>query len=179
MKKYLANIVTTSRMIGAAFLFMCNDFTTPYLIVYVYCGFTDFIDGPIARKTGSSSSLGAALDTIGDVLTYLSFVKIFIMKGLIPWWLLVWLGINIAVGFGAAFFALKKFGKFYLPHTYLGKSLGAFLFAFPVAAHFGFAHPWMIVSCTVMSLVLLELIYIQIRNKTAKDFIPTIFHVDK
>ena len=77
------------------------------------------------------------------------------------------------------FFALKKFGKFYLPHTYLGKSLGAFLFAFPVAAHFGFAHPWMVVSCTVMSLVLLELIYIQIRNKTAKDFIPTIFHVDK
>ncbi len=179
MKKYLANIVTSSRIIGAAILFMCNEFSALYLGVYVYCGLTDLIDGPIARKTGSASSLGAALDTIGDVLTYLSFVKILILQNLIPGWLLIWLGINIVFGFIAAFFALKKFKKFYLPHTYLGKCLGGFIFILPIAVHCSFGQPWMAVICSAMSLAILEIFYIQIRNKTAKDFIPTIFHVDK
>ena len=179
MKKHLANIVTSSRIAGAIILFLCTEFSTLYLGVYVYCGLTDFIDGPIARKTGSASSLGAALDTIGDVLTYLSFVKILILQGLIPPWLLIWLGVNIVFGFIAAFFALKKFGKFYLPHTYLGKGLGGFIFILPIAVHFNFGEPWMAVICTVMSIAVLEIFYIQIRNKTAKDFIPTIFHVDK
>lgn len=179
MKKYLANIVTSSRIIGAIILFMCNDFSNLYLGCYIYCGFTDFIDGPIARKTGSASSLGAALDTIGDVLTYLSFVKILVMQGLIPPWLLIWLGTNIVFGFVAAFFALKKFNKFYLPHTYLGKGLGAFIFVLPIAVHFSFGEPWMAVICSVMSIAVFEIFYIQIKNKTAKDFIPTIFHVDK
>lgn len=179
MKKHLANIVTSSRIIGAIILFMCNDFSNLYLGCYIYCGFTDFIDGPIARRTGSASSLGAALDTIGDVLTYLSFVKILVLQGLIPSWLLIWLGVNIVFGFVAAFFALKKFNKFYLPHTYLGKGLGAFIFILPIAVHFSFGEPWMAVICSVMSIAVFEIFYIQAKNKTAKDFIPTIFHVDK
>lgn len=180
MKKYLANIVSSSRIVGAlGLLLLCTEFNSLYLAFYVFCGFTDLIDGPIARKTGSASSLGAALDTIGDVLTYLSLVKILILKNMIPGWLLIWLGVLIVCGFAAAFFALKKFGKFYLPHTYLGKCLGAFVFALPIAVHLNFGYTWMVVICSVITLVILELTYIQIRNKTAKDFIPTIFHVDK
>ncbi len=179
MKKYLANIITSSRILGAIVLFMCNDFNNLYLGFYIYCGFTDFIDGPVARKTGSSSSLGAALDTIGDVLTYLSFVKILILKNMIPGWLLIWLGVMIVFGFVAAFFAKHKFNKFYLPHTYLGKTLGAFIFVLPVAIHFNFGEPWMVIVCSVMTLVLLEIAYIQIKNETAEDFVPTIFHCNK
>lgn len=179
MKKYLANIVSSSRIIGALILFLCNSFSNLYLGVYVFCGFTDLIDGPIARKTNSTSSLGAALDTIGDVLTYLSFVKILILQNAIPGWLLIWLGFMIVVGFVAAFYAKHKFQKFYLPHTYLGKALGAFIFILPVAVHFGFGDPWMMVICIVMSIVLLEIFYIQAKNDVAMDFVPTIFHVNK
>ena len=66
-----------------------------------------------------------------------------------------------------------------LPHTYLGKCLGGFIFILPIAVHFGFGQPWMAVICSIMSIAVFEIFYIQAKNKTAKDFIPTIFHVDK
>ena len=90
MKKHLANIVTSSRILGAIVLFLCKDIKTTFLIIYVLCGFTDLIDGPIARKTNSSSTLGATLDTVGDVGTYLALTKIHIKNKLVPTWILIW-----------------------------------------------------------------------------------------
>ncbi len=179
MKKYLANIVTSSRIVGSAILFCCNDFSTLYLCVYCYCGFTDFIDGPIARKTGSASALGAALDTIGDVLTYLSLVKILIVQKLVPGWLLIWLGVLIVCGFGVAFLSLRKFNKFYIPHTYIGKLLGAIVFFLPLAVQIMEPQTWEFVICAFITTVLLEAAYIQLRSKEAKDFVASIFHVNK
>jgi CDP-diacylglycerol--glycerol-3-phosphate 3-phosphatidyltransferase len=53
MKKHIANIVSLSRVAGAIILFFCKDISALFLSVYVFCGFTDLIDGPIARKTDS------------------------------------------------------------------------------------------------------------------------------
>ncbi len=172
IKKNLANIVSISRIIGAAVLFCFNEFSPVYLIIYCFCGLTDFIDGPIARKTQTSSALGAAFDTIGDVLTYLSMVKILVIQDQIPAWLLIWLGSNIAVGFVAAFYAQKKFKKFYLPHTYLGKSLGGAIFMLPLAMQIIDGRIWMAIICSAMSVSLLEIFVIQYRSVTAKDFVP-------
>ena len=38
------------------------------LILFVFAGITDHLDGYVARKTGSSSSLGALLDLVADKL---------------------------------------------------------------------------------------------------------------
>lgn len=179
MKKHLANICTSSRIVGAFILFLFNEFTPAYLCLYVFCGFTDFIDGPIARKTGSASPLGAALDTIGDVLTYFSLVKILVVNKMLPGWLFIWLMVNVVFGFAAAFFALKKFKKFYLPHTYLGKSLGGIIFLLPLAIQVVEPNIWFCVICGSMSLALLEIFYIQIRSKKPMDFVATIFHINK
>ena len=91
MKKNLANIVSLSRVACAVVLFFCRDFSSLFLWVYVFCGFTDLIDGPIARKTGSASTLGASLDTVGAVLTYLALAKALFIKKLVPWWIFVWI----------------------------------------------------------------------------------------
>ena len=48
MKKHIANIVTFSRVIAAMVLFTFKEIGTPFLIIYVFCAFTDFVDGPIA-----------------------------------------------------------------------------------------------------------------------------------
>lgn len=179
MKKYLANIVTSSRIVGAIILFMCDDFTPLYLGVYCFCGFTDFIDGPIARKFGSSSALGAALDTIGDVLTYLSLVKVLVVQKLIPGWLLVWLAVCIVIGFGVAFYSQHKFSKFYIPHTYLGKSLGLAVFVLPLAIQIMDERIWMAVICATITTVLIEAGYIQFKSKEPQDFVASAFHVNK
>ena len=102
MKKHLANIVSSSRIVGAIALFFCNSISNVFLAIYILCGFTDLIDGPIARKTNSTSLLGATLDTVGDVATYLALTKILIMKKLVPGWILAWiLGAGVVFGIGA------------------------------------------------------------------------------
>ena len=107
MKKQLANIISLSRVAGSIVLFCCKSLSKTFLAVYIFCGLTDLIDGPVARKTNSTSTLGATLDTVGDVLTYLALTKILIVKKLVPWWILVWI-LSAGAVFGACTFISKK-----------------------------------------------------------------------
>lgn len=178
MKKQLANIVSLSRVAGAVVLFFCQSLSKTFLAVYIFCGFTDLIDGPIARKTNSTSTVGATLDTVGDVLTYLALTKILIIRKLVPWWILVWiLSAGAVFGIGT-FISKKRFQKFYLPHTYLGKIFGGAVFVLPVAMQFMSGAVWMSVICLIASVHSFELIYIQSKSETAKDFVPSVFHVE-
>lgn len=179
MKKHIANIVSFSRIIGAIILFFCNEISTLFLIVYVLCGFTDLIDGPIARKTGSSSTLGATLDTVGDVATYLALTRVLARNKLVPNWIFVWI-ISAGVLFGVCAIVSKaRFNKFYLPHTYLGKIFGAFVFVLPIMMQFMPGEIWMSVICTIASLHVVELFVVQTKSETAKDFVPSVFHINK
>lgn len=179
MKKHLANIVTLSRVAGAVALFCMKTISTPFLIIYVLCGFTDLIDGPIARKTNSSSELGATLDTIGDVLTYLALTKILVMRKLVPWWILVWI-LSAGVLFGACAFVSKhRFNKLYLPHTWLGKIFGGSVFVLPIAMQFMPGAVWMSVICTIATIHAFELFYVQLKSKEAMPFVASAFHTNK
>lgn len=179
MKKHLANIVSLSRVAGSVVLFCCKSLSKTFLAVYIFCGLTDLIDGPIARKTNSTSTLGATLDTVGDVLTYLALTKILILRKLVPWWILSWI-LGAGAIFGVCSFVSKKrFKKLYLPHTYLGKIFGGAVFVLPIAMQFMPGYAWMSVICSVASVHSLELLYIQSKNKNAKDFVPTVFHIEK
>ncbi len=179
MKKHLANIVSLSRVVGAIALFCMKSISAPFLIVYVLCGFTDLIDGPIARKTNSSSELGATLDTVGDVLTYLALTKILIKEKLVPWWILVWI-ISAGVLFGiCAFVSKHRFGRLYLPHTWLGKIFGGAVFVLPIAMQFMPGAVWMSVICTIATIHAFELFYVQLKSKEAQPFVASAFHVSK
>lgn len=179
MKKQLANIVSFSRIIGAFVLFFMKDISAPFLAVYVFCGFTDLIDGPIARKTNSSSVIGATLDTVGDVLTYLALTKVLIIKKLVAMWIIIWIA-SAGLLFGvSAVISKKRFSKLYLPHTYLGKIFGGSVFVLPLAMQIMPHTVWMAVICTIASIHAFELLYIQSRNPVAKDFVPTAFHLTK
>lgn len=179
MKKHLANIISLSRVAGAIALFFFNNISTPFLIIYVLCGITDLIDGPIARKTNSTSPLGATLDTVGDVATYLALTKVLAMRKLVPGWILIWI-LSAGVLFGAdAVISGIRLKKFYLPHTWLGKIFGGSVFVLPIAMQLMEGYIWMSVICSIATIHAFELLYIQSRNKTAEDFVPTAFHVNK
>lgn len=179
MKKHLANIVTSSRILGAIVLFFCKDITPLFLAVYVLCGFTDLIDGPIARKTNSSSTLGATLDTVGDVGTYLALTKILVKNKLVPTFILVWLVCGGVLFGGCALVSKKRFNKLYLPHTYLGKLFGGAVFVLPVMMQFMDGAIWMSVICTIASVHIVELFIVQSKSNEAKDFVPSVFHINK
>lgn len=165
MKKQFANLISASRIVCAVILFFFNEITDAYLYIYLYCGFSDLIDGPIARKTGSMSVLGAKLDTAGDILTYLSVAKILLVQKLLPLKILIWLGFVLLGHIAAGIIAKVKFGKFYFVHSLFGKILGAATFLTPFAIE-KFQIKYLYLICIIASIATVESIILQIRSKT-------------
>lgn len=177
--KYVPNILSASRIIVASFLFMFNDFYDPlFLGLYMFCAFTDFLDGRIARKYHCESKLGAALDSIGDGMTYLPLLKILIVQKLIPSWLVIWILADLALAFVGAFIALGRFKKFFIPHTYVGKLLGVVVFVLPLMVQFVPVNVWLIAIALNATINVAEIIFIQSVSKEPEDVL-SVFHVNK
>lgn len=69
----MANIITLIRIGLAISLLFIKKYSLLFLIVYSICGFTDILDGYIARKTKTESNLGAKLDTVSDLLFFILY----------------------------------------------------------------------------------------------------------
>ena len=63
-----ANLITGTRILCSIVLLFCSPFSPSFYALYLVAGLTDMIDGPVARKTGTVSELGAKLDTTADFL---------------------------------------------------------------------------------------------------------------
>ena len=61
MSKYIANIVTVSRIIFSVLLFFTAPFLVYFYIYYLICGISDMIDGSIARYFHTESETGSSL----------------------------------------------------------------------------------------------------------------------
>ena len=66
MKKQVANIITSCRILFSICLLFFPIFSVGFYSTYILCGFTDMVDGVVARKTNSVSEFGAKLDTASD-----------------------------------------------------------------------------------------------------------------
>ena len=83
-----ANILTLSRLILTPIFLLFFAWGHQELAILVFClaGFTDLIDGTVARLISKPSKWGALLDPIADkILVQSCFVALFV-KGLLPWW---------------------------------------------------------------------------------------------
>lgn len=131
MKKYAANLITGSRVLLAIAILWIPVFSIPFYVLYLLCGITDMLDGIIARRTGTASSLGSKLDSMADVV----FVMVCLIK-ILPSLQLEWLaGVWIAA---IAFLRMVNiiFGYVYrhqliLLHTIANKVTGFLLFLLP------------------------------------------------
>lgn len=128
----MANIITGCRIVCSLFLLFVPAFSPAFFVLYLVAGFTDMIDGIVARMTNSVSEFGSRLDTAADTV----FVVICMIKLLpvlkIPLWLSIWIVviavikvINIISGY-----IIQK--KFAAKHTVLNKVTGAALFILPL-----------------------------------------------
>ncbi len=174
MRKQLANIITSSRIAAGIVLFFFSSVTGLFLGIYVYCGVTDLIDGPIARKMNTSSNTGALLDTVGDVLTYLALVKILLVASLIPMWAIIWFVIGVLGILASGFVSRKRFGKFSIIHSLFGKLMGFFAFTLPFAVFSGIETICYIAICTSATISAFESNYIQMKLKEPDDSIISI-----
>ena len=70
LKKNLANLITSTRIIATAVFLFLEVLTRPFYIVYVWCGLSDVLDGFVARSLKTTSSFGSRLDTVSDLFFY-------------------------------------------------------------------------------------------------------------
>ena len=156
MKKQLANIITSVRIVGAVVLFFFTEINSAFLCIYAFCGLTDLIDGPIARKTHSESAVGALLDTVGDVATYVALAKILLSQHMVPAWALWWYvpaGVAILC---SGFIALARFGRFFVVHSLFGKQMGAAAFLMPFTLRLGLLIPCFVTICVAATVSAVE-----------------------
>ena len=132
MKKHLANILTGVRILGSMLLLFVPVFSAAFYGLYLLCGFTDMIDGTVARKTNSASRFGEKLDTAADIVFVAAALIRFLPKLPIPLWLWIWGGGVAAIRIGnilLGYVFRKEFAAF---HTILNKVTGLLLFLLPL-----------------------------------------------
>jgi cardiolipin synthase len=95
-------------------------------------GFTDFLDGWLARKLNQQSVVGQILDPVADRLYILAVVVGLALRDVIPWWMAVSLPLRDALMWGLVPL-LRTRGYSALPVHFLGKAATFnLLYAFPL-----------------------------------------------
>lgn len=127
--KYVANIITTSRIILSILLVFLLDHRLIFFIVYLICGISDVIDGFIARKTNTGSTAGARLDAFADLLLFgITTVYVIIWAGENLNGLLPYLAVVILIRFANMAIAAFKYHSFVIIHTWGNKITGILVF---------------------------------------------------
>ena len=152
MKKYLANIITLFRIISSIWLLLLPVFSIRFYVVYLFCGFTDMIDGAIARKTHSVTEFGSKLDSVADLIfVVVAFVKLLPVISL-PNWLWVWIAIIALIKVANILFGWISAKRLAIEHTLMNKITGFLLFLLPLTLSFIEFKYSAVVVCTVATM---------------------------
>lgn len=102
------------------------------LLVLVFAGLSDWLDGKLARWLNQMSNLGALLDPAADRLYVFCTLLAFVIRDIVPLWIaLVLVGREVVVGICLLVLRGRGWGPFEV--TYLGKAATFnLLYAFPL-----------------------------------------------
>ncbi|ANN17551.1 CDP-diacylglycerol--glycerol-3-phosphate 3-phosphatidyltransferase [Amycolatopsis orientalis] len=102
------------------------------LALLVFSALTDWLDGKLARWLNQMSRLGQLLDPAADRLYILATLIAFLLRDIIPWWLVVPLVVREAV-LGVCVLLLRHRGFAPPEVTYIGKGATfVLMYAFPL-----------------------------------------------
>lgn len=102
------------------------------VLVLVLAGFTDWLDGYLARAWKQRSRLGQMLDPVADRFYILATLVGLAIRGIIPWWLVVVLvARDVVIALLVPVLRTRGFSS--LPVHFLGKAATfSLLYAFPL-----------------------------------------------
>lgn len=163
--KNLANLITISRIVGSFILLFLKPLSSIFLAVYLYCGFSDMIDGYVARLTESSSKFGALLDSISDFIFITVMVPICITAFSWRWWMIGWVCIIAIIRFLSLGLGLMKYHSLAFLHTHLNKATGFLMFCFPFYYDLLGFTVTAVILCCIGSISSIEELMITIKSK--------------
>jgi cardiolipin synthase len=131
----LPNAVSALRLLGVPlflWLVLGPEADVLALLLLMVSGFTDWLDGYLARKLNQTSKLGQILDPVADRLYILAVVVGLALRDIIPWWVALILPARDAFLWCLVPF-LRTRGYSALPVHFLGKAATFnLLYAFPL-----------------------------------------------
>lgn len=93
---------------------------------------TDYLDGKLARLLGQTSRIGQLLDPAADRLYILCTLLAFLIRGIVPWWVVAVLLLRDVI-VGVSLLVLRRHGFEALQVHYTGKAATfCLLYAFPL-----------------------------------------------
>jgi cardiolipin synthase len=131
----LPNAVSALRLLGVPlflWLVLGPEADVLALVLLMVSGFTDWLDGFLARRLNQTSKLGEILDPVADRLYILAVVIGLAVRDIIPWWVALILPARDAFLWCLVPF-LRTRGYSALPVHFLGKAATFnLLYAFPL-----------------------------------------------
>ena len=132
MIRHIPNIITLSRIPIAVALPFVQPSPSVFWTLYLLCGFSDVLDGAVARSTGTVSRLGERLDTIADIIFVAVWIVLFIPAMNVGRWLWIWTGIIALIKVVNVISGLAMKKGFVAKHTPANKATGILLFLLPM-----------------------------------------------
>jgi cardiolipin synthase len=131
----LPNLLSVVRLLGVPlflWLVLGPEEDGWALLVLMLAGFTDWLDGKLARTLNQTSRLGQILDPVADRLYILAVIVGLALRDIIPVWLAVILPLRDLL-LASLVPVLRTRGYSALPVHFLGKAATAnLLYAFPL-----------------------------------------------
>lgn len=134
--KNVPNIITIIRIILSISLLFIEPVTCLFYIIYLTSGFTDILDGFLARKYDITTEFGARLDSIADLIFYAILVWIFLPLITITTVDIVWVVAIALIRFGTLGLTYFKYKTFAFLHTYLNKITSFLVFFYPLVLNY-------------------------------------------
>ena len=127
----MANFITSLRIIFSIALLFCPALSVPFYAMYIAAGFTDMIDGTVARKTNSVSEFGSKLDTASDfALVTACLIKLIPVLN-IEAWMYIWIAVIALIKVNNIISGYVMQKKLAAVHSVMNKVAGVLLFALP------------------------------------------------
>jgi CDP-diacylglycerol--glycerol-3-phosphate 3-phosphatidyltransferase len=163
--KSIPNFISISRIIFSLILIFVKPLSIAFYALYIFCGLSDIMDGFVARKTGTTSSLGAKLDSMADlIMTGLLLLLLYPIINPATEVLLLVILIGI-IRIASMTVALKKYKTFAVLHTYGNKLTGIALFIFPLLLPYIHVTVLINIICVVASISAIEELIIQLTSR--------------
>jgi cardiolipin synthase len=119
----IPNALSAARLVGVPFFLwlVLNEHDAAAVIVLMVSGFTDWLDGKIARRWNQMSRVGQLLDPAADRLYILATLVGLTVRDVVPLWLtIVLVGRDVLLSFTLP--VLRRHGYGPLPVHFLGKA---------------------------------------------------------
>lgn len=129
------NILSALRLLGVPlflWLILVPEADWLAILVLAIAGFTDWLDGYLARKWHQISRVGQLLDPVADRLYILATLIGLLLRGIVPLWFVLLL-VSRDVIMSVVLAVLKRRGVTGLPVHFVGKAATfCLLYAFPL-----------------------------------------------